>query len=75
MVDPPLLAGANHEIEIVVEVELTVKAVGESGTVGEEVLIANAEVKELLPMLLIEATLKLYVEPAVNPVLVKKVSI
>ena len=46
---------------------VSVKAVGGSGTVGL-VLIANAEVRELVPMLLMAATLKLYVVPAVNPV-------
>ena len=38
-------------------------------------VIANSEVRELVPMLLMAATLKLYVLPALNPVLVKEVSI
>ena len=47
---------------------IAIKAVGGSGNVGGRVLIANTEVGELLPMLLMAATVKLYVVPAVNPV-------
>ena len=48
--------------------DIAVKAVGGSGMLGGVVLIARAEVRELVPMLLMAATLKLYVVPAVNPV-------
>ena len=54
---------------------VSVKAVAGSGTVGGLVLMANAEVRELVPMLLMAATLKLYVVPAVNPILVKEVAL
>ena len=54
---------------------VSVKAVGGSGTVRGRVLIANTEVAELVPILLMAATVKLYVVPAVNPVEVKEVAI
>ena len=54
---------------------VSVKAVAGSGTVERVVVMAKAEVRELVPMLLMAATLKLYVVPAVNPVLVKEVAL
>ena len=47
---------------------VSVKAVAGSGTVGGVVLIGKADVVQLLPILLMAATLKLYVVPAINPV-------
>ena len=54
---------------------IAINAVGGSGNVGERVLIANIEVGKLVPILLMAATVKLYVVPAVNPVEVKEVAI
>ena len=48
---------------------------GGSGAVVILVVIAITELNVLVPMLLIVATLKLYVDPAVNPVLVKEVAL
>ena len=48
---------------------------GGSGAVVILVVIAITELNVLVPMLLIVATLKLYVVPAVNPVLLKEVAL
>ena len=48
---------------------------GGSGAAAVVVVINITELKMLIPKLLMAATLKLYVVPAVNPVLVKKVAL
>ena len=52
---------------------VSIKAVGGSGRIAVVVVIDNMELNVLVPMLLMAATSKLYVVPAVNPVLIKEV--